>query len=288
MSPTLGGLRMSTLLSQMIARIAEIYRYRELIGVLTWKNVVLRFKQSYLGLFWVLLKPLVLVTIFMLVRSFVGIDSGPVPYPLLTFCALIPWVYFQDAASEGVGSVVNNANLVRKIYFPREIFPLAAIATKTVELVIGLVMLAAMMAWYRVMPTWTVAWLPVLLLFTILAALTLALIGAAMNVYSRDIAQLVPLALSLLMYASPIMYPLELVKKKLLIEQAAGDWSLTLYNLYLMNPMAGIVDSFQRVLLLGLQPDWMTLMPGMTLIVICLPLSYMFFKQAESYFADVI
>lgn len=272
----------------MIARIAEIYRYRELIGVLTWKNVVLRFKQSYLGLFWVLLKPLVLVTIFMLVRSFVGIDSGSVPYPLLTFCALIPWVYFQDAASEGVGSVVNNANLVRKIYFPREIFPLAAIATKTVELVIGLVMLAAMMAWYRVMPTWTVAWLPFLLLVTILAALTLALIGAALNVYSRDIAQLVPLALSLLMYASPIMYPLELVKKKLLIEQAAGDWSQTFYYLYLTNPMAGIVDSFQRVLLLGLQPDWMTLMPGMTLIAFCFPVSYMFFKQAESYFADVI
>lgn len=272
----------------MIARIAEIYRYRELIGVLTWKNVVLRFKQSYLGLFWVLLKPLVLVTIFMLVRSFVGIDSGSVPYPLLTFCALIPWVYFQDAASEGVGSVVNNANLVRKIYFPREIFPLAAIATKTVELVIGLVMLAAMMAWYRVMPTWTVAWLPFLLLVTILAALTLALIGAALNVYSRDIAQLVPLALSLLMYASPIIYPLELVKKKLLIEQAAGDWSQTLYYLYLTNPMAGIVDSFQRVLLLGLQPDWMTLMPGVALIAICFPMSYLFFKQAENYFADVI
>ena len=272
----------------MFANFKAIYQYRGLLAVLTWKNVTLRYKQSHFGLLWVVVKPLVLVAIFMLVRSFVGIDSGDIPYPLLTFCALIPWVFFQESASEGVGSVVNNANLIRKIYFPREIFPLAAIATKLVELAIGLVILGLMMAWYGVSPGLTMLWAPLLLLLTVLTALTLCLVGAALNVYSRDISQMVPLALSLLMYASPIMYPLALVKKKLLVEQGAGEWSNALYNLYVLNPMAGVVESFQRVMLLGLPPDWSTLLPGVGLVAVCLPLSYLFFKQAEDYFADVI
>lgn len=272
----------------MLASLKSIYEYRELLAVLTWKNVTLRYKQSHLGLLWVIFKPLVLVVIFMLVRSFVGIDSGDIPYPLLTYCALIPWVFFQESASEGVGSVVNNANLIRKIYFPREIFPLAVIATKLVELGIGLVILAVMMAWYGVLPSWSMLWAPLILLLTVLTVLTVSLVGAALNVYSRDVSQMVPLALSLLMYASPIMYPLSLVKKKLLVEQAGGDWSNALYTLYSLNPMSGIVESFQRVMLQGLQPDWATLLPGMALVLVCLPLSYAFFKQAEAYFADVI
>jgi lipopolysaccharide transport system permease protein len=272
----------------MLASLTSIYQYRELLAVLTWKNVTLRYKQSHLGLLWVIFKPLVMVVIFMLVRSFVGIDSGDIPYPLLTYCALIPWVFFQESAADGVGSVVNNANLIRKIYFPREIFPLAAIATKMVELCIGLVILALMMLWYGVAPSLTMLWAPVILLVTVLTSLTLAFVGSALNVYSRDVAQMVPLALSLLMYASPIMYPLTLVKKKLLVEQAAGSWSDALYTLYSINPMAGIVESFQRVMLHNQQPDWATLMPGLALVAVCLPLSYLFFKQAEAYFADVI
>ena len=272
----------------MLAALKSIYDYRELLGVLTWKNVTLRYKQSHLGLAWVIFKPLVLVVIFMLVRSFVGIDSGDIPYPLLTYCALIPWVFFQESASDGVGSVVGNANLIKKIYFPREIFPLAAIATKLVELGVGLVILAIMMAWYGVGPRLTMLWAPLILLLTVLTVLTVSLVGAALNVYSRDVAQFVPLALSLLMYASPIMYPLALVKKKLIEEQAAGEWSDVLYTLYSLNPMAGIVESFQRVMLQGLAPDWATLLPGMALVLVCLPLSYVFFKQAEAYFADVI
>ncbi len=272
----------------MIASLKAIYEYRELLAVLTWKSIVLRYKQSHLGLLWVIFKPLVLVVIFMLVRSFVGIDSGAIPYPLLTFCALIPWVFFQESAADGVGSVVNNANLIRKIYFPREIFPLAAIATKLVDLAIGLVILACMMWWYGVAPSLSMLWAPVILLLIVLTALTLSLVGAALNVYSRDVAQFMPLALSLLMYASPIIYPLALVKKKLLIEQAAGDWSNILYTLYSLNPIAGIVESFQRVMLEGLAPDWPTLLPGLGVVAVFLPLSYLFFKQAEAYFADVI
>ncbi len=118
----------------MIRIVRNLYRYRELIAALVWKNIVLRYKQAYLGILWAILKPIMLMLIFTLVRSFVGIETGDIPYPILTFAALLPWVFFQESASEGVNSVTSNAALIKKIYFPREVFPITAMATKLVEL----------------------------------------------------------------------------------------------------------------------------------------------------------
>jgi lipopolysaccharide transport system permease protein len=272
----------------MLQTARNLIEYRELLWVLTWKAVVLRYKQAYFGILWAILKPVVLVLIFMLVRSIVGIDSGDIPYPLLTYCALLPWIFFQESASDGVGSVVNNATLIRKIYFPREIFPLAAVLTKTVELGINFLILIAMMAWYGFGLKASAAWVPLILLLTVLAALSIAFVGAAINVHYRDMGQFLPVALSLMMYASPVIYPLELVKNKLLVEQAAGEWSQALFTLYCLNPLAGIIDTFQRALLTGRGPDWVTLAPGMLLIAFALPISYWIFKNAEAYFADVV
>lgn len=272
----------------MIALAQRLYDYRELLFVLTWKNITLRYKQSYMGMAWAVFRPLVLVAIFIVVRSFVGIDSGIVPYALLTYCAMVPWVYFQDAASEGVGSVVNHANLIKKIYFPREVFPIASLITKLLELGVGLLILAILMVWYQWAPTWQALWVPVLLVYTMLAALSICLAGAALNVYARDMSQGIPLLLSMLMYVSPVMYPLHLVQRALLENRAAGDWSETLYFLYTLNPMAGIIDAMQRTLLLGQPPHWPTLLPGTILVAVLLPISYAFFKRAEAYFADVI
>lgn len=272
----------------MIAAFKSIYDYRELMAVLTWKNIVLRYKQAYLGIAWAIIKPLTLVIIFTLVKSFVGIESGTIPYPLLTFAALLPWIFFQESASEGVNSVVGNANLIKKIYFPREIFPLTAVITKLVELGISFVILAGLMAWYHFVPGIYFLWAPLIILYTILVALSVAFAGAAINVYYRDIGNALPVLLSLLMYISPVIYPLQLVKDKLLTQQAVGDWSNLLYTLYTLNPMAGIIDAFQSVVLRNEPPDLMSMMPGAILIAILLPLSYAFFKRAESYFADVI
>ncbi len=118
----------------MITAIKNIIDYRELIAVLAWKNITVRYKQAYLGVGWAIVKPLTLMLVFTLVRSFVGIPSGNVPYPILAFAALMPWIFFQESASEGVLSVVGNAALIRKIYFPREVFPLTSMVTKLVEL----------------------------------------------------------------------------------------------------------------------------------------------------------
>lgn len=270
-------------------RVAQnLYNYRELMATLAWKNIALRYKQAYLGIAWAIVKPVTLMLIFTLVKSFVGIESGDIPYPILVFAALMPWTFFQESTSDGVNSVVGNTALIKKIYFPREIFPITAVLTKLVELGINFVILAGLMVWYGMMPSAHALWVPIILAYTVLASLTIAFVGAAINVYYRDIGQALPVLLSLLMYASPVIYPLQLVKDKLLTQQAAGEWSNTLYTLYTLNPLAGIIDAFQSVVLRNQPPDLVAMIPGAILIAILLPLSYLYFKRAESYFADVI
>ena len=269
----------------MFRPFANLIRYRELIGVLAWKSIAMRYKQAYLGIAWAVLKPVMLMMILTLVRSFIGIDSGGIPYPVLTFAALMPWTLFQESIADGVNSVVGNAHLIRKIYFPREIFPVTAVITKTVEFLISALILAALMAWYGMAPSWQICWVPLLLLYVLLASLSIALIGAAMNVYFRDVAAALPVLLSAMMYLSPVIYPIRLVQEKLLHH---GEEGSVLYTVYLMNPLAGIIDAFQRVVLRGLAPDPATLLPGLILVILLLPLSYLTFKRAEAYFADVI
>jgi lipopolysaccharide transport system permease protein len=272
----------------VITPIKNLVDHRELIAALTWKNITVRYKQAYLGIGWAILKPLTLMLVFTLVRSFIGIPSGNVPYPILAFVALMPWIFFQESASDGVLSVVGNAALIRKIYFPREVFPITGIITKLVELGINAIILAVLMVWFRVVPSAYILWTPVIILYTMLASLTIALAGAAINVYYRDVGAALPVLLSLLMYASPVIYPLDLVKDKLLVQRGAGDWSDVLYTVYTLNPLAGIIESFQNVVLRGAPPDFHAMLPGAILIAIGLPISYLFFKRAEAYFADVI
>lgn len=274
--------------TQPLGRARGAERFWQLLHVLAWKSITLRYKQAYLGIAWVALKPIILVLVFMMVRALVGIEHGDLPYPLLTYCALLPWVFFQEAATDGTGSVVGHASLVRKIYLPREVFPLAAALSKCLELCIGLAILMALMAWYGFGLHAEALWALPVLLFALLAALTMSFAGSALNVHFRDVGQLLPLLFSLAMYASPIIYPLSLVRRKLMEEQIAGPWSEALFFVYTLNPMAGVIDSFQRALLQGLPPDWSVAGPGALLVLLLLPLSYRFFKRAEARFADVI
>lgn len=272
----------------MLTVVRNFVVYRELLAVLVWKSIAVRYKQAYLGLGWAVLKPLTLVLVFVLVRSFVGIDSGNVPYPLLTFVALMPWTMFQESTADGVNSIVSNHALIRKIYFPREVFPITSVLSKVVEFAISIVILALMMIWYGFAPSVTVLWVPALVVYTVVLSLAVVFFAAALNAYFRDVSQLLPAVLSLLLYASPIIYPLQLVKEKLLVAHAAGSWSDAIYFLYTLNPLAGIIDSFQRSVLQGLAPDPRTMLPGLALVLLLLPLSYSYFKRAEADFADVV
>src|SRR6266480_3855284 len=214
----------------MIQSIKNIYTYRELIAVMAWKQLIVRYKQSYLGLTWAVLKPLTLMLVFTLLNSFVGITSGHPPYPVISFAALIPWIFFQESTSEGVGSIVYNAQLIRKIYFPREVFPITGVITKLVEFVINSLVLGCLMFYFKVAPAATIVWVPAILLYIIRASLAVARFGAALNVFYRDIGTMLPILLQLMMYASPVIYPMSLVKQKLLVGHAAGDWSEFLYR----------------------------------------------------------
>ena len=272
----------------MIAIARELYRYRELMLTLAWKNIAVRYKQAYLGVAWAILKPALLLVIFVIVRSFIGIDAGEVPYPVLTFAAIMIWMLFQEAVADCTGSVVTHAAIIKKIYFPREVFPLTSAVTKLVEFGINWIVLLALLAWYGIGPTGQWLWIPLIVLYTLAAALAVGLATAAANVYYRDVQNLVPVALQLLMYLSPVIYPLQLVQRRLIEQQAAGDWSTALYWLYTANPMAGIIDAYQRALLQGLPPDPATLLPGLAVVAALLPLSHRFFRRAEQRFADII
>jgi len=272
----------------MLAVVRNLVSYRELLAVLVWKSIAVRYKQAFLGLGWAVVKPFTLMLVFVLVRSFIGIDSGEIPYPLLTFAALMPWTLFQESTADGVNSIVSNYALIRKIYFPREVFPIASVASKVVEFAINSLMLGMLMAWYGFAPAWTVLWVPLLVLYTVMVSLSVVFIAAALNVYYRDIAQMLPAALSLLLYASPIIYPLQLVRDRLLTQEAAGPMSDALYFVYLLNPLAGIIDAFQRTVLNAQAPDPTTMLPALVLVLAALPFSYAYFKRAEAYFADVV
>ncbi|WP_300156351.1 ABC transporter permease [Solidesulfovibrio sp.] len=266
----------------------RLWDYRELLSTLVWKEIVVRYKQAYLGIAWTVLKPVMLMLVFTLMRSFIGIDSGSIPYPVLTFTALIPWVFFQEGVALGVNSIVLNAGLVKKIYFPREVFPLVSVLTKMVEFCVDFAVLLGLMAWYGLSLTTQAAWLPLLLAYLVLTTLAVNLAGAALNVFYRDVSQFLPVAISLVMYASPIIYPLSLVKRVLLVSQAAGVHSDLLYFLYTLNPLVGIVDAFQSVLLRNQPPDFSVIWPGALFVAMLLPASYEYFKRAEHSFADVI
>ena len=269
-----------------IARTAV--NYRELLAIMAWKQIIVRYKQSYLGIMWAVLKPLTLMLVFTLLNGFVSISTSHIPYPVLAFTALLPWVFFQESISEGVNSVVSNAPLIRKIYFPREVFPLAGVITKVVEFAISAVVLALLMLYFGIVPSATVLWVPLLLLYTIVASLAVAFMGAALNVFYRDVGTMLPILLQLMMYASPVIYPMSLVKQKLLVQQVAGSWSSLLYDLYRLNPMAGIIDAFQRTVLFNQHPDFEVIFPGLIVVLVLLPISFAVFKRAERHFADIV
>jgi lipopolysaccharide transport system permease protein len=272
----------------MLATVRGLHAHRELLVLLAWKTLATRYRNSYFGILWALVKPVVLVLIFMLVRSFVGIETGALPYPLLTFAALVMWIFFQESASDGVHSIVGHAALIRKAWFPREILPLTAVLTKLVEWGLNALVLAALMAWYGISPTVHLVWVPLILAYAALASLAIALVGSAVQVWYRDLGQMLPVLLSLLMYASPVLYPLQLVRDALLVRHVAGEASPWLYQLYLLNPLAGTVDAFQGAVVRGVAPDPAAMLPGALLVAVALPLSLAIFRRAERHFADVV
>jgi lipopolysaccharide transport system permease protein len=254
----------------------ELWAYRELLFFLTWRDVQVRYKQTLLGAAWAIIQPLFTMLIFSLFfGKMAKIGSDGLPYPLFAFAGLLPWTYFANALTSGGNSMVTNANLVTKVYFPRMLVPAAAVLAGLVDLAIALVVLVAMMAFYGVGLTWRVVLLPPLIGLTTLLALGVALGAAALNVRYRDVRYVLPFVVQLWMFVSPIIYPLSLVPAR---------WR----GLYLLNPMAGIITNIRAALFGRPSLDWAALAVATAVTAAVLAAAMYQFRRLEKDFADIV
>lgn len=257
-------------------QLAVLFRYRDLLWLWILREIQVRYKQSLLGIAWAVLQPLALTVIFTVVFSrLIQVDTNGIPYPVFSYVALVPWTFFATSLNFGIASLVNNMNLVTKIYFPREILPLASVGAAFVDFLVSAVILAAMVFFYGLRPGWTSLWIIPLLAVQIALTMAVVLFGSAFIVFFRDVRFVVPLLTQVWMYATPIIYPVTSVPQRF-------------RTLYFLNPMAGIIDGYRKTLLLGELPSPDTIIPGTIVTLVLLVASYVFFKRSEPVFADLI
>lgn len=254
----------------------ELYRHRELLWMWSLREIKIRYKQSLLGAAWAILQPLVLMAAFTAVFSLIArFPSDGVPYPIFSYVALVPWTFLATSITFAVPSLVNNLNLVTKIYFPREVLPFASVIAAFVDFIMAFLVLLGLMAAFSVPFRPTALWTPLILAVQIQLTLGIVLILSAMNVRFRDVRFVVPLGIQLWLYASPIIYPVSALPGKL------RPW-------YMLNPMAGLIESYRSVLIHGRAPDWAHLSISAVLSALLLVFGYLYFKRAELTFADII
>ena len=256
--------------------VSQLVHYRDLLYTLSVHRLKVRYKQSVLGPSWAILQPLSLMLIYTLIFSRIArVPSEGVPYALFAYCALLPWTYFATALSTATNSLVSHFSLVTKVYFPREILPLTYVIAAAVDFLVASTVLGALMLYYDVPLTvqalYAVPTIVILTLFTIAVSLVLC----AIQVRFRDVGVAMPLVLQLWMFATPVVYPLNVVP-------AGWQW------LYVLNPMVGIIEGFRRTILQGAPPDFHALGVAAFVSVTLLPVAFVFFKHVEATVADVI
>lgn len=255
----------------------DLWRYRELFYFLAWRDILVRYKQTAIGIAWALLRPfLTMVVLSFIFGKLARIDSGSVPYPILVFAAMLPWQFFSSAFSGCSNSLTGNSNLISKVYFPRLTIPISAVFVCFVDFFISLFILLALMAWYDFWPTWRALTLPFFLLLACAIALGSGLWIAAMNVKYRDFQHSVPFIVQLGLFISPVGFSSDIVPSQ--------------YRLiYSLNPMVGVIDGFRWALL---NKEISLYTPGfivsIVLVVMILIFGLYFFRKTERTFADVI
>ncbi len=261
----------------MLSDLARLADYRELLMAWAVRDIKVRYKQSLLGIAWAVLQPLSLMIVFTVIFSFlVKVPTeGDIPYPLFSYTALLPWTFTATPISFAVPSLVRNMRLLIAVYFPREIFPIAAIMASGVDFLCASTAFIGMMIYYRVPPSFYWLLVPPILCIQMLLTLGVALFASAVNVFYRDVRFIIPLAMQLWMYATPAIYPVGLVPEGL-------------RSIYMLNPMAAVVDAYRRVILSAAPPDYRYLGLAAVISLALFILSYRFFKGAEMRFADVI
>jgi lipopolysaccharide transport system permease protein len=257
-------------------QLAELLKYRELIGFLVWRDVKVRYKQTTLGVAWAVLQPLFTMIIFSVIFGRIAqLPSDGVPYPLFTLAGLLPWQLFSASFTGSANSLVGSASLITKVYFPRLIVPLATVAGTLVDFAISLVLLIGLLAYYHQLPTAALLWLPLFLLLALAAALGAGLWCSALNVRYRDVQYVLPFFMQALLLASPVAYSTTLIKSPLL------------RIIYALNPMAGVIQGF-RWALLGSPAPGILIWLSIAMTAVLLASGVIFFKRMEASFADVV
>jgi homopolymeric O-antigen transport system permease protein len=255
--------------------LSELWQYRELLYLLTLRDIKVRYKQTLMGMSWVIIQPLTTMLIFTLVfNRFVRVDTRPMAYPLFALSGLLPWLFFANAVTNCANSLVLNSHLITKVYFPRMYIPAASVGTGLVDLAISFVLLIALAIYYGTVWSWGFALLPVLILMMALFALGVGLVFASLTVKYRDLRHGLPFLIQIWMFASPVIYPATVVPEK-------WRWFL------LINPVAAILDGFRNALT-GASFNWPHIGLAAVMIVALLVLSLYIFRRAEDDFADVI
>jgi lipopolysaccharide transport system permease protein len=253
----------------------DLWAYRELLFFLAWRDLKVRYKQTILGVMWVVLQPLLMTVVFTIfLGMLIRVPTNGVPYTLMVYLGLLPWTFFSGAIVNSGNSIVGNAHLITKVYFPRMVIPAAAIGARLVDFAVSFVILAVLMVYYHVSLTANVLLLPVLLGILTLLALGLGMLISALNVKYRDIGVMLPVLVQLWMYASPVVYPLSLVPEK---------WRA----FYIWNPMVGIIAGF-RSALLGEAFQWPALAISTVITVALFVISSIVFRRVEKGFADFV
>jgi lipopolysaccharide transport system permease protein len=255
--------------------VAELWRYRELLYFFVWRDIKVRYKQTALGAGWAVIQPVMTTVVFtVFFGRLAGVPSDRLPYPVFSMIGLVPWTYFAAALSAGSTSLAGYQHIISKVYFPRLIIPLAAVIAPLVDFAIAFVVLIALMGWYRIVPGPGILWLPALVLLAVATASAVGVWLSALNIRYRDVRYVVPFALQLWMFATPVAYPASLVPER---------WRA----LYGLNPMAGVIEGFRWALAGGPAPGALTLVSA-AVVVVLLAAGVAYFRRVEGTFADVI
>jgi lipopolysaccharide transport system permease protein len=254
----------------------DVWAYWELLYFLAWRDMKARYAQTAIGVGWAILQPLATMMVFTLVFSmWAKMPSEGLPYPLFVYTALLPWTFLSKSLERSSVSIVSEASLIQKVYFPRLIIPVAAIIGGLIDFVIAFGILLGMMVWYGVMPTARLVALPLFVFMILATSLAVSLWLSAVHVKYRDVAATIPLLTQLWMYASPVVYPVSLVPEQ---------WR----TLYALNPMAGVIEGFRWALLGKSSPDVQVLIIGGIVVITILVTGLVYFKSVERNFADLI
>jgi lipopolysaccharide transport system permease protein len=254
----------------------ELWAYRELLYFLTWRDVKVRYKQAALGVAWAVIQPIMTMVIFSVIfGNLAKLPSDGIPYPVFSFVALLPWQLFAGSLQRAGTSLVGNANLLTKVYFPRLIIPLSAIGAGLVDFAISFLVLLGLMVYFGIMPTIAIFTLPLFILLALLTALAVGLWLSALNVQYRDVQHLIPFLIQAWMYASPVAYSAGLIP--------AGPARLV----YGLNPLAGVIQGFRWALLGASPPDEM-LWVSVAVVLVLLVSGLYYFRRMEQTFADVV